>query len=177
MKNLVTLVLLALCATLVSACDPTTGNKNMSPEDYLTHNISIWNGVVSQTEPWIGGERGKKMLADASELKSMKWYKNALDNPRKQLSSYGQGYEGFGIPQDAQDLDVKLKTFRKSMDAMLATMQEIAALPDGYTESQLAPLLERLQTQSDTYDADAETLDAAQKAYAKKHNIQLVVSG
>lgn len=177
MKNLVTLVLLALCATLISACDPTTGNKNMSPDDYLTHNISIWNGVVSQTEPWIGGERGQKMLADASGLKSMKWYKNALDNPRKELGSYGQGYEGFGIPEDAQDLDFKLKAYQKSVDAMLATMQEIAALPDGYTEVQLAPLLERLQTQSDIHDTDAEALDAAQKAYAKKHNIQLVVSG
>jgi hypothetical protein len=177
LKNFVSLVLLALCATLVSACDPSTGNKNMSPDDYLTHNISVWNGVVSQTEPWIGGERGQKMLADASELKSMKWHKNALDNPRKQLASYGQGYEGFGIPEDAQDLDAKLKAYQKSIDAMLSTMQEIAALPDGYTEAQLAPLLERLQTQSDTYDTDAETLDAAQKAYAKKHNIQLVVSG
>lgn len=44
---------------------------------------------------------------------------------------------------------------------MLVTMQEIAALPDGYTESQQAPLLQRLQTQSDTYDADVEALDAA----------------
>lgn len=177
MKKLVTLVFLALCATLVSACDPTTGNKNMSPDDYLAHNISIWNGVVSRTEPWIGGERGEKLLADASELKSLKGYKNALDNPRKELGSYGQGYEGFGIPEDAQDLDVKLKAYQKSIDVVLATMQEITALPDGYTQAQLAPLLERLQAASDTYDSDAEVLDAAQKAYAKKHNIQLVVSG
>lgn len=67
LKDLVTFVLLALRATLLSACDPTTSNKNMSPDDCLTHNISIWDSVVSRTEPRIGGERGAKMLAEASE--------------------------------------------------------------------------------------------------------------
>ncbi|UYB51896.1 hypothetical protein OCJ37_18275 [Xanthomonas sp. AM6] len=177
MKNLIILVLLALCATVLSACDPTTGNKSMSPDDYLTHNVSVWNGIGTAIAPWIGGERGEQLLTDASNLKSMQPHRNALNNPRKQIAGYGKGYEGFGIPEDAQDVDARLKAYQKSTDAMLATMQEITALPDGYTEAQVQPLLERLNTESDAYDKDAAALDAAQNAYAKKHRIKLVSHG
>ncbi|MDR6674250.1 hypothetical protein [Xanthomonas sp. 1678] len=177
MKNLVTLVLLALCATVLSACDPTTGNKNMSPDDYLMYNVSTWNGIGTVTEPWLGGERGEQLLADASALKSMQPHRNALNNPRKQIASSGKAYEGFGIPEDAQDMDAKLKAYQKGADTVLATLQEIAALPDGYTEAQVQPLLERLNTESETLDKDATALDAAQNAYAKKHHIKLVTQG
>lgn len=177
LKNLVTLVLLALCATMLSACDPTTGNKNMSPEVYLDHNVAVWNSVTRVTEPWIGGPRGEQLLDDAIELKPMTAHRNALNNPRKQIASSGVDFGGFGIPEDARDLDAKLKAYLKSADTVLATMQEIAALPDGYTETQVAPLLERLNGESDTLDKDASALDTAQDAYAKKHRITLVSHG
>jgi hypothetical protein len=177
LKKRLTLVLLALCAAVLSACDPTTGKKTMSPEDYLTYNVSAWNGITSVTEPWIGGERGEQLLADASERKSMQPHRNALNNPRKQIASSNTGYEGFGIPEDAQDMDAKLKAYYKNTDTVLATLQEITALPDGYTEAQVQPLLERLHTESDALDKDASALDAAQNAYAKKHRIHLVTSG
>ncbi|KLD79669.1 hypothetical protein FZ025_11280 [Xanthomonas hyacinthi] len=177
MKNLVTLILLALCATVLSACDPTTGNKTMSPDDYLTHNVSIWNGIASVTEPWVGGARGEQLLTDAAELKSMRPHRNALNNPRTQIASDGKGYEGFGIPDDAQDMDAKLKAYQKSTDTVLATLQDITALADGYTEAQVQPLLERLNTESETLDNAAAALDAAQNAYAKQHRIKLVTRG
>ena len=67
MKTFTAFVVLSF-SLLLSACggsDIASGASKMSSSDYLLHNISVWNGVVKIVDPWVSGERGQSLMADA----------------------------------------------------------------------------------------------------------------
>lgn len=161
---------------LLSACggsDLASGASKMSSSDYLLHNISVWNGVVKIVDPWVSGERGQSLMADAIAHKPLEQYKIALAGQRKALAANTQANTmmASGVPDNAKELDAKLVATLKSADATMAAMEQIAALPDGYTNETLAPLGKQLQTTANGLVADIQALNTAQRAYSKEHNV------
>ena len=63
---------------------------------HLSHNISVWNGVSRRPSPGSRWRR-EKMLADASELKSMRGQERAGQSGK--AGNYGKGYRASGFPK------------------------------------------------------------------------------
>ncbi|PKV13260.1 hypothetical protein [Xanthomonas prunicola] len=176
MKTFTTLLLVSL-GLLLASCGGNggTGASKLSSGDYLLHNISVWNGAVTIIDPWVSGDRGQSLIADAVALKPLERYKIALGGQRKALAANAQANTAMapGVPDNAKDLDSKLSAYLKSADAMMAALERVAALPNGYTNAELAPLTQDLETASAQLNTDMETLNTAQRAYSAEHKIPM----
>lgn len=56
---------------------------------------------------------------------------------------------------------------------MMAALERVAALPNGYGNAELAPLAKDLETVSAQLNTDMEALNTAQRAYSKQHKIAM----
>ncbi|MCS3746880.1 MULTISPECIES: hypothetical protein [unclassified Xanthomonas] len=176
MKTFTTLLLVSL-SLLLSACGGgvTSGASKLSSSDYLLHNVSVWNGAVTIIDPWVSGERGQSLIADAVAHKPLGGYKTALGSQRKALAANTQANTAVasGVPDNAKDLDTKLSAYLKSADTMMAALERVASLPDGYTNAELEPLAKDLESVSNQLNTDMEALNTAQRAYSAEHKIPL----
>ncbi|NJB92983.1 hypothetical protein [Xanthomonas arboricola] len=176
MKTFTTFLLVSF-SLLLASCGggTTTGASKLSSSDYLLHNISVWNGAVTIIDPWVSGDRGQSLVADAIAHKPLDSYKTALGSQRKALAANAQANTAMaaGVPDNAKDLDGKLSAYLKRADAMMAALERVAALPNGYGNAELAPLAKDLETVSTQLNADMEALNTAQRAYAKQHKIAM----
>ncbi|KQQ84646.1 hypothetical protein ASF73_13885 [Xanthomonas sp. Leaf131] len=176
MKTFTTLLLVSL-SLLLAACGggTTSGASKLSSSEYLLHNISVWNGAVTIIDPWVSGERGQSLVTDAIAHKPLESYKTALGSQRKALAANAQANAAVasGVPDNATDLDGKLSAYLKSADAMMAALERVSALPNGYTNTELAPLAKDLETVSAQLNVDMEALNTAQRAYSKEHKVPM----
>lgn len=176
LKTFATFLLVSLSLLLASRSGSATGGASrLSSSDYLLHNISVWNGAVSIIDPWVAGDRGQSLISDAVALKPLQGYKTELGSRRKALAANAQANTAMasGVPDDAKDLDSKLTAYLRSADAMMAALERVAALPNGYTNTELAPLAQDLETVSTRLNTDMQALNTAQRAYSTAHKIPL----
>ncbi|ALN94186.1 hypothetical protein [Lysobacter gummosus] len=170
------LVLIGLLSLFVAACS-SGGRSTMTPDEYLLHNVSAWNGATEYINRWLGGEQGEAFTRSLQERKNMKQYAGPLGHARAELAQVLVQVQTFPPPEDAVALRDMTASYLKTADSIYERMQKIAALPDGFSDEQVAPLgaeLERLGKDLETQMSD---LNDAQGAYAKKHGIQLQQSG
>ncbi|MCL1500559.1 hypothetical protein [Xanthomonas nasturtii] len=172
-----TTFLLVSFSLLLASCGGSTGSgaSRLSSSEYLLHNISVWNGAVTIIDPWVSGDRGQSLIADAVALKPLDSYKTALGSQRKALAANAQANSAVasGVPDNAKDLDAKLTAYLKSADAMMAALERVAALPNGYSNTELAPLATDLETASAQLNTDMAALNTAQRAYSAEHKIPM----
>lgn len=172
MKKFRSLVLIGLLSLLVAACS-SGGRSTMTPDEYLLHNVSAWNGVTEYVNRWTGGEQGEALTRSLQERKGLKQYASPLGHARAELAQVLVQVQTFPPPEDAVALRDMTVTYLKTADSLYETMQKVAALPDGFADEQFAPLGAELERLGKALDGQMTALNDAQMAYAKKHKIQL----
>lgn len=165
-------LLLATSLGLLAAC-----HSGMSNRDYLYENVASWNSMVSTVEQWTDGPRGEAFHAALQDGKSLEQYRFGLKNAHKEATDRLAHIEMLTHGKDAEPLHQDLRTSVQSTADMFEVMEQIAALPDGYDQAQVAPLLQKLDDALTRMDADMQTLSDAQDAFAKAHRIQLQTTG
>jgi hypothetical protein len=166
------LVLIGLLSLFAAACS-SGGRSTMTPDEYLLHNVSAWNGATEYINRWLGGEQGEAFTQSLQERKGMKQYASALGHARAELAQVLVQVQTFPPPEDAVALRDMTATYLKTADSIYETMQKAAALPDGFSDEQFAPLGAELGRLGKELDTQMSGLNDAQVAYAKKHNIKL----
>ncbi|MFY2559450.1 hypothetical protein ACN469_17590 [Corallococcus terminator] len=166
------LCLTSLLVLFVSACT-SGGRDKMNAEEYMDASVSMWNVTMSTSEPWLTGKRAEGFSKDLQSRKNMGRYKTELSKLHGLVSSHLAATQKYPIPEDATELQARLIDCLNSHIAFFATMQQVAALPDGFTDAQLEPLGAQLDRDALEISTRMDELDKAQKAYAKKHGIRL----
>jgi len=170
--NRFTPLLLATSLGLLAAC-----NSGMSNRDYLLENVASWNSMVHTVEQWTSGARGEAFHAALQDGKSLEQYRFGLKNAHQEATNRLTHIEQLPHGKDAEPLHQNLRDSVQSTAAMFAVMEQIAALPDGYSEEQVAPLLEQLDQATTKMDKDMQVLSDAQDAFAKANRVTLQTSG
>ncbi|AVJ32520.1 hypothetical protein CLM74_06900 [Stenotrophomonas sp. MYb57] len=165
-------LLLATSLGLLAAC-----HSGMSNRDYLHENVASWNGTVSMVEQWTNGPNGESFHASLQDGKSMQQHRFGLKNAHKEIADRLVFVQQFTHGKDADALHQNLLDSLKSTEHMFAVMEQLAALPDGYSEEQVTPLLQTLDEAVTRMDGDMQTLSDAQDAFAKAHRIHLQTTG
>ncbi|NTX62959.1 hypothetical protein HUA74_20115 [Myxococcus sp. CA051A] len=166
------LCLTALLALFVGACT-SGGRDKLNAEEYMDASVSMWNTMTSTSEPWLNGKRAEGFSKDIQGRKNLGRYKTELGKLHQLVSSHLAATQKYPIPEDATELHARLIAYLNSHIAFFATMQQIAALPDGFTDAQIEPLGAELDRRALEISTLMDELDQAQKDYAKKHGIRL----
>lgn len=176
MKKLRHLVLIGLCSLFLAACT-SGGNSSTTPDEYLLHNVSAWNGVTATLNRWLDGNQGEELTRSLQERKGMRQSAGPLKHARAELAMMLPQVQTVPPPDDAKGLRDMTLAYFKTVDDIYATMEKLSALPDGFSEAQYAPLGSELERLSKSLETQMDELDAAQKAYAKLHRINLQETG
>ncbi|AWH24729.1 hypothetical protein [Stenotrophomonas sp. YAU14D1_LEIMI4_1] len=165
-------LLLATSLGLMAAC-----HSGMSNRDYLYENVASWNSMVNTVQLWTEGARGEAFHAALQDGKSLEQFRFGLGNAHKEATDRLTHIELLTHGKDADALHQDLRDSVQSTADMFAVMQKIAALPDGYSEEQVTPLLQALDEATTKMDTDMQALSDAQDAFAKANRIQLQTTG
>ncbi|WP_411850379.1 hypothetical protein ACLB90_15945 [Stenotrophomonas sp. LGBM10] len=167
MKRFHYLVLAAVLA-LLTAC-----GGGMSARDYLTENVAYWNGTTSTVQQWTVGPQSEQLQRALQEGKGLGTFKFALGNAQKEQQDRLVSIDQMPPSDDAKDLHQKLRTYVQTAEELFGVLLQIAELPDGYSQEQIAPLAEKLTVIGERMDVEMQALSDAQDAYAKQHRINL----
>lgn len=176
MKKFRHLVLIGLFSLFVAACS-SGGRSTMTPDEYLLHNVSAWNGATEYVNRWLGGNQGEALTKALQERKGMQQFTSPLNHARAELAAVLSQVQTFPPPEDAVALRDMTVTYLKTADSIYTAMQKLSALPDGFSDEQFAPLGSELERLGKDLESQMNSLNEAQQAYAKKHGINLQQTG
>ena len=167
-------LLLAASLALLGACSGTgTGGGSMNASEYLTENVAFWNGTTSTVQQWTVGPRGEELREALQSGQGLSTFKPGLGKAQQEIRQHLMLIDQMPPADDDKVLHQKLRTYVQSCEEMFTVLGKMAALPDGYSREQIAPLAEQLQQIGNRIDAEMQALSQAQAAYAKQHRINL----
>ncbi|PJK12299.1 hypothetical protein CO613_11600 [Lysobacteraceae bacterium NML07-0707] len=147
-------------------------NSIISPENYLMLNISEWKRTQFMLNNWITGEPAQRIMASLEIRKPIPSVN--LEKTHKDVSQQINELQEYPVPSDAADVHEKLILALKDVEAFLDNTVKLTHLPENFSNEQATSLLEAREAALGSWERNSEMLDAAQKAYAQKHRINLI---
>lgn len=176
MKKFYRLASICLLVLLAAACS-SGGRSTLTAEEYLLQNVSVWNSASTPAVRWLGGDRAEEFSKVLQQRKGMSRYQPQFAGLRRELAANTTVTQAFPPPEDAAALHASMLAYLKSVDAAFAKLEEMGKLPDGYSDQQFGSLSTDMERLIGEVDSKAIAWNAAQKAYAKQHRIDLRETG